>query len=198
MIYAIGIDVAANRKGQTVAVADLNGTIIQLDTGRPAVGLADALIAKYGTNFVVAIDGPRMPTAPKPGPSGRECERELVRNLGVRIQWSPKADDTPRLAKLEWMRNSFTLFQDFTSKINNPAHVIEVFPTAVYTVLDAELTLHVPVRLLSKRDKADQLDAMCCAAVGLLHHQGRTQAFGRGDPEGEIIVPLHEGNDVPR
>ncbi len=191
-MYIIGIDVAADKKGQAVAVVDLQGVVLHIETGCSATNLAEQLTAQYGTDLLVAIDGPRMPTAPKPGPSGRACERQLVHELGLRIQWTPKADDEERLLKLEWMRNSFLLFQDFSKHLQNSEHVIEVFPSAAYTLFDHSPVIHLPLGLVGRKDKADQLDAVCCAAVGLLHAQGCTRAFGLNDPEGAIIVPASD------
>jgi len=179
----VGIDVSAKR-GQAVAVLDHSLGIICLEVGQTCEGTVDKVLEVASSETIIAIDAPRRSAKGRKGKGGRDCERQLHK-MGARPQWTPPAGaNTP-----EWMRVGFRLFREFERQQveGRVAAVIEAFPSPSYGRFP-DLQLSLPVRHLQRREKADQLDAICCALVAWCYANGYYELVG-DTAEGEIILP---------
>ena len=186
----IGLDVGGAKKGQALALID-DG--LQVKDLHLANGLEDAwaFIAEHaGPQTLLAIDAPRCPAPMGAKKRGRTCERELHR-LGFRLQWSPLPGEITDPDN--WMAIGFEIFRRANElKLKGMLKdVLETFPTASYKLLpQLEIKLHLG--LFKRRNKVDQLDAICCALTAWCYEHGRYRAYGESH-EGEIIVPHSSG-----
>lgn len=194
----LGIDVGGPAKGQALAVLDQGLGVVHLESGLAAQGLAQSLVARWGTDLVVGIDAPRRPAPAGAAKAGRACERALKKlpDLRVNPQWTPPEDSRwpPRLA---WMVQGFAIFADFT-RLLGPQSCLEVFPSASYQLLPPQAQVTWPLGLVGRagRLRLDLLDAVCCALTVWCHSQGCYLALGRED-EGLLILPWPPGRPRP-
>ena len=189
-MHFVGIDIAGEKKGQSVAVMDRHLRLISLKGGERAEGLPERIVQEFGRKIIVAIDAPRQPSIGLTGKWGRLCEREIQKECQVRPQWTPDiklfegTDD--RRKRYEWMEIGFNIFEGFLSCIA-PNNVIEVFPSASYGNFPPK-EVKTNFALFNPKHKTDQLDAICAALTAWYFWNGQYRAIG--DPiEGQIIVP---------
>ncbi|MFH2074432.1 MAG: hypothetical protein ABIJ57_03665 [Pseudomonadota bacterium] len=204
----IGVDVQAAR-GCAFAVLDELGRSVESgwlgsETGRDAAEDLRNLVGRHveavgSVNVAVGIDAPRRPLD---GPrqwywdgaklvwrqrrvsdrgNGRHCEVVVSAHRIANPQWTPHARPFP-----EWMDRGFALF----AEIVGVAATYEVFPSASYTLLNTERSVILAVCLSSfAHGPKDMLDAYVSAATVREFIEGRGQAIGGGDGQGEIILP---------
>jgi hypothetical protein len=112
---------------------------------------------------------------------GRHCEVVISAHRLARPQWTPVIDQVPA-----WMRLGFGLF----SALGNLATVFEVFPSASYTLLQADMDVRVNMDFSACRPgPKDLLDALAAAATVREFVEGRGVEVGGGDGLGTIVLP---------
>lgn len=171
----VGIDVAAERKGFHVAVADTS-SVVRLFRGFSPLEVVESI----GDAKVIAIDAPRRATIL--GPETRMAERELHR-AGYRIQWTRRQPAEPQA----WMLNGEALWSALLDAFPT-ASIIETFPTAAWRNLD-QSKLSVELNVFAGSDRAtrgDFLDAIVAADVAARWHRGDAREFGPNDELGGI------------
>lgn len=191
---SVGIDVAARRGCDVVALAD---DLVAQPVGRvhDAAELR-ALLAELGPG-VVAIDAP--PAWAAPG-RARACERALTAR-GISVFTTPDATRAEASTFYDWMRTGFAMFAGAEGY-----PTLETFPHAVAVALHgarpARGHLRRPAEKQAWRRRAlagagvdthalrtiDHVDAALCALVGRCYLAGRTVALGDPD-EGTMILP---------
>jgi predicted nuclease with RNAse H fold len=182
----MGVDVGGQRKGFDAAVIDerrvlaLRGRL----TGPQVVDLVTAY-----QPAVVAIDSPRS-CAPE-GHTARDGERQLAKAI-CGIRWTPDAKGVRASPYYAWILEGLALFGALAGC---GAEVIEVFPTASWTIwrgrrgprtrsawtrqgLAALGLAGVPAQT-----NQDQRDAIAAAVTARQHSLARTETMG------EIVVP---------
>jgi predicted nuclease with RNAse H fold len=191
MIYA-GIDVGGRSKGFHAAALDdekLVGGPRQL----PEVDAVLSWLDKIGPK-VIAIDSPK--TCAAPGETSRAGERALMKEI-CGIRFTPEETKLDANPYYEWIVRGRELYAALEQgRGHRGASVIEVFPTASWTVwagprgtktrarwsseaLEAMNLPGIPARRLNQDDR----DAVAAALTARLYRQGRSRAFG------EIVVP---------
>lgn len=193
-VLAVGVDVAARRGCDVVALAD---DLVAQPLGRVhSAAELHALVREVGAG-AVAIDAPSGWAVA----GRRRCEAELA-SRGIHVFTTPDAATGTANPFYDWMRTGFAMFAGAA-----PLEPIETFPHAVAVALRGAL----PARGLLRRraDKRiwrghalvragvdpsrlrglDQVDAALCALVAYRSRTGAVLALG--DPaEGTITVPL--------
>jgi predicted nuclease with RNAse H fold len=188
---AVGIDIGGYKKGFHACA--LRGAKIVAGPERLAdvAAAVEWVVALEPTT--VALDSPR--TCAPAGESSRRDERELARAV-CGIRWTPERAKLDGNPYYEWSLHGLDLYAALEAAGLAPARLIEVFPTAAWTVWAgrrghiprarwsaaalAGLPLAgVPSRHLSQDDR----DAIVAALVARLHGEGKSTAYG------EIIVP---------
>ena len=190
-VTAVGIDIGGRRKGFHACA--VRGREVVAGPERLAdVATAVAWVTAHEPS-AVALDSPRS-CAPA-GESSRADERALNREVCA-IRWTPERSRLAGNSYYEWVEHGLELYAALAAAGIGPARLIEVFPTAAWTIWAgrragrprgawsaaalADLDLAgLPDRRLSQDDR----DAVAAALVAALHTEGRTRAFG------EIIVP---------
>jgi predicted nuclease with RNAse H fold len=190
-ITAVGIDVGGRRKGFHACA--LRGVEIVAGPQRLAdVARAVEWVVELAP-AVVSLDSPR--TCAPPGESSRDGERSLAREV-CGIRWTPERARLAGNPYYEWIEHGLELYAALAAAGFDPGDLIEVFPTAAWTIWAgprgkvprsrwsaaalADLRLDgVPYRRLSQDDR----DAIAAALVARLHAEGQTRAFG------EIVIP---------
>jgi predicted nuclease with RNAse H fold len=190
-VTAVGIDVGGRRKGFHGCA--LRGNRVVAGPERlPDVASAIEWVVALGPG-VVALDSPK--TCAPAGESSRADERELARAI-CGIRWTPERSRLAGNPYYEWVEHGLELYDALAGAGIDRDALIEVFPTAAWTVLAgpregrrrsewsaealADLGLAgLPSRHLSQDDR----DAVAAALVARLQAEGRARAFG------EIIVP---------
>ena len=149
----------------------------------------------------VALDSPK--TCAPAGESSRADERALARAV-CGIRWTPERSRLAGNPYYEWVEHGLELYAALAAAGIPDAALIEVFPTAAWTIWAgergkvrradwsaaalADLGLAgLPDRRLSQDDR----DAVAAALVARLHDEGRTHAYG------EIIVPARAPASAP-
>ncbi len=186
MLYA-GIDVGGEKKGQALCLLDKQRAVLRLESGLSVSEVLDVLHEESSKLSCIGIDAPRQPVKDTAAKAGRACERELVHAMGLRLQWSPRACDLNKAHNL-WMLQGIALFERIAVELPQ-VRTLEVFPSASYGHFPLDVAISIPLALFERKARTDQLDAACCALVAWCYDNGCFKSFGKGDPEGEIIVP---------
>ncbi len=190
-MIAVGIDVGGHKKGFHACALEGDRIVAGPERLRD-VKTAVAWVAALGP-ALVSLDSPR--TCAPPGESSRADERELARAV-CGIRWTPERERLAGNPYYEWVEHGLELYAALAAAGLAPAQLIEVFPTAAWTIWAgprgrvprarwsaaalAELPLAgVPPRHLNQDDR----DAIAAALVARLHDEGESRAYG------EIIVP---------
>ncbi len=206
LLYFAGVDVQIQR-GLAYCVLDrdaeyyTSGWIDVHEFRETAENLHELFCEMCGgdvTRLAVGIDAPRMPLpGPRPfywearhntwrhrRPSdkgfGRHCEVVLKSlNLG-NIQWTPYKNAP------EWMKLGFSLYD----ALSDFEYVYEVFPSAVYRLLNFDTTTRMNIPLAQfLRGPKDMLDAAAAALSVLEFERGFGKQIGGGDGLGTIVLP---------
>jgi predicted nuclease with RNAse H fold len=199
MSIFIGIDIAEKR-GCALAALDASGRAV--GSGWSECNTRDVVtevrrLAGSGP-APIGIDAPRMPArearawyweggkgwrARRPAEKGwgRHCEVVISAMTLANPQWTPPGDAAPG-----WMRFGFSLFE----ALRDCGDVVEVFPSASYTMLNAFDTprLDLPLRDFARGPK-DMLDAYIGALTAREFATGRGCEVGGGDGLGTIVLP---------
>jgi predicted nuclease with RNAse H fold len=190
----IGIDVGGSRKGFDVAVLRDHRTHLEFDPLRRGQRKTDVvLLVQHERPDVVAIDSPISPALA--GTRSRTCEKLLARDI-CGIRFTP---DTQGLAAApiyyEWIHLGLDLYDGLTAQLGPRSHdpafadqLIEVFPTASWTRLDAprqgtraqwtrrilkhRLQENIGIKGVPKRHSQDARDAICAAYTAWLYKTG--------------------------
>lgn len=127
----VGIDVGGRKKG--VHAAALGGE--QVTAGPEQLADDDAVVefVRSVSPTVAAVDSPR--TCAPGGERSRAGERDLARNV-CGIRWKPEQSTLDGNAYYEWIINGLDLYAAVgrLPALARPTTVIEVFPTASWTV----------------------------------------------------------------
>jgi len=197
---AIGIDVGGHKKGFHGCAVD-GHEVIRGPERLPDIRAAVDWVVEMDPTMV-GIDCPRS-CAPN-GESSREDERALAKAV-CGIRWTPERSRLAGNPYYEWVEHGLQLYAALAEAGIPDACLIEVFPTAAWTVWAgkrgkvrradwsaaalADLGLAgVHRRRLSQDDR----DAIAAALVARLHDEGQTHAYG------EIKVPAHAPASAPR
>ena len=195
MTLAIGVDVAARRGCDIVALSDdgIAEPIGRVHTG----GALTELLAEHRPD-VVAIDSPPRWAAPD---KRRDCERELT-TRGICLFTTPNEARGVGHSFYGWMTVGFEMFL-----ATDPYPSLETFPHAVAVAIRGCLpALGVTRRTRLKREwrldalrqveidvarlqNGDEIDAALCAYTGLMWSQGLTVSVG-DEREGRITLPV--------
>jgi predicted nuclease with RNAse H fold len=187
-----GVDVGGKKKGFHAVVIDDGGVV----AGPQNIKEADEVV-EWLEGFapvVVAVDSPRC--AAPAGERSRACERALASAV-CGIRWTPDAETLHAGGTyFEWIRNGLELYARLAAATATRWEIIEVFPTASFTVWGekrgqtrrARWSRLILERLAlgglpSRRLNQDDRDAIAAALTAHLHHAGEAQNFG------EIVVP---------
>jgi predicted nuclease with RNAse H fold len=191
MIWA-GVDVGGRVKGFHAAAVDETGIVAGPQRISTTDGAVDWL--RDLSPQVVALDSPKS-CAP-PGEKSRKGERSLMREV-CGIRWTPEEGRLEGNPYYEWIVCGRELYMALERVAPQAKwHVIEVFPTASFTVWakgrgrrtraawtrNAIADLAVP-GLPARRLSQDDRDAIAAALTARLHSQRKTREFG------EIVVP---------
>jgi predicted nuclease with RNAse H fold len=187
-----GVDVRGARKGFHSVVLDPQGVVAGPENHRDASEVVVWL--EQMRPSVVAADSPRS-AAPQ-GASSRAGERRLNREV-CGIRWTPDRDTLDEGSPYyDWIRRGLELYAALEDSPQCRWEVIEVFPTASWTVwagprgarrraawtraaLDGLALPGLPKRRLNQDDR----DAIAAALTARLHAEGRCRAFD------EIVAP---------
>lgn len=192
----VGVDVGGSRKGFHVVALDDDGIVEGPERradARSVLGWVERL-----RPMIVAIDSPS--TCAPPGESSRPGERRLATAI-CGIRWTPERARLERSDYYEWIRCGLALYEALERHPSPTWQVIEVFPTASWTVwlgprgkrsrarwtsagLDRSNIDGLPLRSLNQDDR----DAIAAALTARLHAGGRTRRFD------EIVVPAERGS----
>ena len=187
----VGIDVGGRRKGfhacAVGAGADPAGARIL--AGPERLGGVAAAVAWVAARepAVVALDSPRE-CAP-PGERSRADERALAREI-CNIRWTPSAPELAGNPYYEWVEHGLELYAALARALPD-AELIEVFPTAAWTVWSgpragrsraswsaAALAALEPSGLPERRLSQDDRDAVAAALTAGLHAAGTARRIG--------------------
>ncbi len=186
MLYA-GIDVGGVKKGQALCLMNADRVVRRLEHGLSVSEVLDVLHEVSDGLRCVGIDAPRQPVSSEAEKSGRACERELVRETGFRVQWTPRECDLEKQYN-RWMIQGFELFARISRELSH-VRTLEVFPSASYGYFPPGADINLSLSLFARKARIDQLDASCCALVSWCYEHGFFRSYGSGDAEGEIILP---------
>jgi hypothetical protein len=165
-VTVVGIDVGGRRKGFhgcALRGAEIVAGPERLPDMASAVEWAAALAPT-----TVALDSPKA-CAP-PGESSRADERALARAV-CGIRWTPERSRLAGNPYYEWVDHGLELYAALAAAGIDPDALIEVFPTAAWTIW------------VGPRGRRPRSEWSADALVARLHSEGRSRAFG------EIIVP---------
>lgn len=186
MVTYLGLDVGGAKKGQALALLDDEFVVHGLWLAQSLDEAWSLIEAHAGPETILAIDAPRQPAPAGAAKRGRPCERELHKE-GFRLQWSPLPGEIQDPD--HWMAIGFEFFRRARERKVGAKlkEVLETFPTASYARLpDLRVKLHLG--LFERRNKVDQLDALCCALTAWCYAHGQYRAYG-DEEQGQIIVP---------
>lgn len=147
---------------------------------------------------IVALDGP-IECAPA-GARSRPDEKKFNAAGICRIRWTPEPAALEGNPYYGWIEHGLELYSELAKALPS-AELIEVFPTAAWTVwttkragkpraawtkagLAAIGAKELDVSGLPERMNQDDRDAIAAALVARQHLEKRTRSFG------EIVVPL--------
>lgn len=181
MSYVMGIDVAGQKKGFHLAIANPEEPEIIMVEGGVSLAQTVKLAATYKPQ-VIAIDSP--PKAQIQGPDTRQSEQHLHK-LGFRIQWTRRPTDSPQ----EWMIHGQALWEALQETLPDTP-LIETFPTAVARDLH-DCPLQFPLQFLQgnpqhRHGYKDLLDASLCAWTAIKFLNGTAHLAGEQDELGPI------------
>jgi predicted nuclease with RNAse H fold len=187
-----GVDVGGKKKGFHAVVIDDGGVLAGPQNIKEANEVVEWL--EGFAPVIVAVDSPRCP-APT-GERSRAGERALASAV-CGIRWTPDAETLDAGgAYFEWIKNGLELYAGLAGTKATGREIIEVFPTASFTVwggkrgqmrrarwsrliLEGLALGGLPPRRLNQDDR----DAIAAALTARLHDAGEAQNFG------EIVVP---------
>jgi predicted nuclease with RNAse H fold len=196
---AVGIDVGGRRKGFHGCA--LRGEEIVAGPERLAdVGAAVEWVFELAPT-TVAIDSP-CEGAPA-GERSRPDERKFAAAGICQIRWTPELASLRGNPYYEWIEHGLELYAELTARLPT-ARLIEVFPTAAWTVWagprgkdrrarwSRAALADLDLACVPSRHNQDDRDAIGAALVARLDDEGRTRAFGK------LIVPADGPPAAPR
>lgn len=202
----IGVDVGAPRKGFDVAVYR-DGAIESFHKfkGGNQVPALVEMIHSLGSK-VVAIDSPQNWA---PVEKSRPCERAFVKMgiCGIRFTPNRRTADSSSNGYYGWIFNGMKLWEALDPAASKGAKVIEVFPTAAWTVWfgsrgtrrraawSERCLKGLDIELPEVRRNQDKRDAVAAALTACEYSNGEAEAVSDGDDrhpnsaESGIVLP---------
>jgi len=168
-MWFVGIDVSS-RKGNAVAILNKNLKLETLFTSSNADELANKIFEFTGSNAIVAIDAPRIPSKGKGW--GRKCEKILAK-LGYRPLWTPPKEEFKKKEKKPscvWMEKGFLIYKELY-RLFDKENIIEVYPSAAYGFFKRTV-IKLDFNLFTRKNRTDELDAICSAVVAYFYYKG--------------------------
>ncbi len=186
-MWFVGIDVSASR-GNAIAMIGKGLRVSRLFSGIPSQGVGKRIFMWTQGKAVIGVDAPRMPSKGKGW--GRKCEKELS-SLGFRPLWTPPGHEfqkppAERKPSCLWMEQGFRIYGEL-ERFFRKQDIIEVFPSSAYRFFGS-VTLTIDFNLFTRKNKADELDAICAALVAYSYHNGEFTVLG-DEEEGRIVIP---------